>query len=100
MVYARSAASTPRQWLAPEQSNGMTGNMKLDIPAAGFGQPVEEDDDASHQHKGAPRTPQTAAREAALDAAAGTTRDPAGCHHVTMAHGVDVCLPACMERAV
>ena len=78
--------STPRQWLAHEK-NAEMGNIKLDIPASGFGQPVEEDDDASSQHKGAPRTPQTAAQEAALEAAAGTTRDPAGSRHAVR----DVC---------
>jgi hypothetical protein len=89
---------TPRRWLAQEQEQGGSASpagtgITLDIPASGFQQPVEEEDDASHQHKGAPRTPQTAAREAALEAAAGTTRDASGCASVLN-------IPACVLDCV
>jgi hypothetical protein len=68
-----------RQWLQHDTDgfeNKLNG-LKLDIPSEGFRQPIEEDDDVSSQHKGAPRTPQTEAREAALEAVRQATLQPA-----------------------
>ena len=51
----------PQQWLTRQQDNVATG-ARLEIPEGGFRVVPVEDDDASSQHKGAPRTPQVMQR--------------------------------------
>ena len=102
----------PRQWLLqekydaprPQPSHDVVArfsNVSLDIPAASARKAcdlvAEGEDDGSSPHKGAPRTPQTAAREAASEAAReaarGTTRDPAD----ATKRSIRRCAGACMK---